>query len=417
MIADRFAATHGQAAIWFADQAIGPTSAYSVVVRATVRGAVGDRVRRACDALPAAVPATRLRLGLDAGGGLVQWFDDGPLAVDRVHLATDGGDLDEVVRDWVVATPFESDGGSLFRVLCVETAPELTVVVLSGHHTVLDGISQSILAATFVSCLTGDASPQPAGRYRSLVEHVRADEQRALADDLAAQVWLLETVRPIGPDEADWSGGGSTAAEGHRRRAVDVATAQRAVECARWLGVSGFSVSLAWVGLAFARTGLTRSVVCAATSSRPRGVPSADVVGCFVNQVPLVSRHEPGQNVADVVAANATGWRDALRRRLVPLPAVVNRVRGAGLDHAFMSFRAARAVQRHRCPDGVTVETDVFHVYPERKSDLSVRFMGEDSALDYDVEWNRGAPERLGPAFATALADVLADPVVAGGPS
>jgi hypothetical protein len=406
MTADAYATTLGQQSVWFADQALGVTSAYHVTVTVSIDGFVSrSSIDQACERLADSTPALRVRIGIDDNGDVVQWFSAELLPIEwlAVPEGCDDKTVQRVIREGV-SRPFDVDGGALVRFVAVRADDQRTVLVIVGHHTVMDGVTQGIVADRFVECLSGPVAPQPPERYLDLVRQVvRAETQAAVTD---IPYWLSRLVD--GLQTGDWATeGGAVGSGGNTRTPLPADRLEEYRRVAADLHVSLFTVVLGVVHHVLGTFGVTTSVVCSAASVRPRDGSHDRTAGCFVNQVPLIARHEPGETAMDLVARQSPQWREDIRRRYLPLITIRDALSARSgvpvrLDHAFASFRSPQATKGWQVgPLSVTAE--IFNRYYEPKADLSVRFMWQAATLEYDIEWSPDAPRGLGADFAAAL--------------
>jgi hypothetical protein len=137
-----------------------------------------------------------------------------------------------------------------------------------------------------------------------------------------------------------------------------------------------------------------------------------DVIGCFVNQVPLRARREPGDLLPDLVARENIRWNTDLRRRNFPFLDLASHMscpahEPARLDTVMLGYRRTpRDVQVRR--HGLTCSASLKFTYLAQKTDLSVRFFDFGTELECEVQWGERLPDWAGNEFLGALEVALA---------
>lgn len=400
--------TASQAAIWVADQYLGPSGAYNVAVILTVRGGMTRAdVEGACRRLARATPALRIRMGIDRQGNIVQWF--APKGPVLEWLGTVAGDMADVYRR-CIDRPFEADGGELTRFVACETSDGDIAVMIIGHHAVLDGLSQALIAERFVACLRGVPGSQSPGRYRDLVRWCIDREERAKSSN--QDYWFDRVATGLG--DGDWVASSRVAGrrENHRSLMPDSCHRRLSFLSAR-CHVSLFLMLMGAIHHTLAASGMSRTVVCTAVSLRPPDGSCDDVVGCFVGQIPLIAASRQGESLADLVLREAPHWQCDLRRRHTPFPVIISQLRGHGgekvrIDRVITSFRRSQSLMAWHLGSGDVV-ADIFNKYYSAKTDLSVRFMARGSGLEYDIEWSADAPVELSTMFDARFMDAAGE--------
>lgn len=408
--------TGAQAGLWLADQRLGPGCAYHVVLAFTLEGRVDlQRVEAAWRGLVDQIAPLQLRMGLDEQGRVGQWFApvSGRVWWSDVRVSSpDDLDLDPVLGRWV-REPFDPDGGELCRMAAAPTVDGHTAVVLVAHHLLCDGISQTVLADRFVECvLQGTVRSAPAQRYLELVRHVREAEEGCLRRE--GERWAMRVTHRLAGDRW-WPSETSEHGPGHVRLHVDAATTNRLRGLARRVGGSLFLVLVGAVHRALAVLGCDRTVTSVAASVRPPDGAYDDVVGHFVNQVPLLASHRPGGSLPDLVSQEVPGWREDLTTRTLPPLALSEHATlaplMADLHRVMVSERRSPAtpVRRYAGGDVGPITVSLFTRSYQCRSDLMVRFIRRGDDIEYDVDWSSALPPEISVHFVRVLSDVLAE--------
>lgn len=407
--------TCSQASLFFAEEKARVGGAYNIATRIDVEGPLDDHdLVVACRRLHAAIPALQVRFCLDPWTGEVKYrFGTEPPEIQmhdcRDEIAAAAGV--EAIADQAARQPFDVDEGTLSGFSVIRIAPGRAAVILVAHHAIMDGLSHARFTERFARCLTGPIEQDDPARYAELVLRIREAEQQArmldgdywrerIPADLAARAALSANVSP---DPTPLS---------RHTVVVDRESTGRLIAIGRQAKVSLFKVLVAAVHCCLPRTDSAETVVCAASSQRPPGLGYDDVIGCFVNQVPLRARRGPGDWLPDLVGRESARWDTDLRRRNFPfldLAAHMSRParESARLDSVMLGYRrTARDVQVHR--HGVTCSASLKFTYLAQKTDLSVRFFDFGEELECEVQWGERLPDWVGNEFLGGLEVALA---------
>ncbi|MEU9254883.1 amino acid adenylation domain-containing protein [Streptomyces sp. NPDC048270] len=236
--------------------------------------------------------------------------DGPPLSV--VHV----GPTDGAVAAAVTAahsTPFTLATGPLFAVRQLTGHPGGDILVITAHHLVYDGDSAALVARDLLAAydaLEAGARPwdgRPARPYRDWV----AEEAAWLEGPEAARQRAYWTRTLSGPlPRLDLPGSGPRAGAGRQgagvvRRALPAAVLHAAAEGG---SATPFTALLtAWALVLHRRSGSAEVVIGCPAGNRDRA-DMAEVVGCFVNALPV--RLAPGE--AHSTAELLTQVRDRL---------------------------------------------------------------------------------------------------------
>ncbi|MFD4241967.1 amino acid adenylation domain-containing protein [Streptomyces sp. NPDC058525] len=271
-------------------------------------------LRAAVAALAERHEVLRTRVAVVGGAArqiVMDRLPDGPqLSVVRV------GATDEAVAEAVTAahsTPFALATGPLFAVRQLTGHPGGDVLVITAHHIVYDGDSAALAARDLLAAyeaLEAGARPwdgRPARQYREWV----AEEAAWLEGPEAARqraYWTRTLSGPLPrldlPDSGPRAGAGRQGA-GLVRRALPAAVLHAAAEGG---AATPFSALLtAWALVLHRRSGSAEVVIGCPAGTRDR-TDTAEVLGCFVNALPV--RLAPGE--AHTTAELLTQVRDRL---------------------------------------------------------------------------------------------------------
>ncbi|HKT05813.1 MAG TPA: amino acid adenylation domain-containing protein [Rugosimonospora sp.] len=248
-------------------------------------------------------------------------------------------------------TPFDMHHPPLIRMALVALGPRRYRLVVTNHHLLLDGWSTPLLLDDLLGAYR-DSAPAP-GPERPSYHHFLTwlnQQDRAAA----REAWRAELA---GIDEPTLIG---TAGDQPRQPQLLMRDLPRAASDAlraraRSLGVTlNTAVQAAWALLLGLHTGRTDVVFGTTVSGRPPQLPGADeMVGLFINTLPLRVRLDPARTLAQLLAD-------------------VQHKQSAMLEHAHLGLRDIhRACQHSQLFDTITV----FENYP-RSLDQTHEFAG-----------------------------------------
>ncbi|MYT68235.1 MULTISPECIES: non-ribosomal peptide synthetase [unclassified Streptomyces] len=233
------------------------------------------------------------------------------------------------------ATPFDPARAPLVRYHLQRLTDDLTRLLVTEHHAVLDGWSErSLLVELLARYARTDVGPPPVARFRSYV----ALERAALADPAPRAFWRRKlagaTLTEL-PGRRS-AGGGTTMRYLERPLADDLA--ERTTRLARSLGVPVRTVLLAAHLRVVALLSGTDDVVSGAVC--PGRVPEPDgdrVAGLFVNTLPLRLRLPDG-SWARLVRATAEADVEVQRHVRFPLAEIMRATGRSVLFTTFFNF-------------------------------------------------------------------------------
>ncbi|ANZ43197.1 non-ribosomal peptide synthetase [Lentzea guizhouensis] len=301
---------------------------------------------------------------------------------------------------------FDLARGPLMRFTLIRTAPGRYVLVQTVHHIIADGWSVPPMLRALLAEYEAPGSVHVRGSY--------ADYVRWLVTSDAAEsdrVWAAELAGLPGP---------SFVAEGHTpsERFDDVVldAPDGLDESVRAAGVSlSVAVHSAWGVTLGALLGRTDVVFGSTVSGRDADVPGiADMVGLFINTIPVRTRWSTGSSAADLLASVREHQTAVLPHQHVSLTRIGRQAEHGSAFDTLVVFDVATDVTALSGPFTIAeVVNEGAPHYPltlvvERGHDGSLRFN-----LIYDTTVVRSAgAERLLQAFAETLSSLLAGSLV-----
>lgn len=401
--------THAQQELWMASQ-LGANVNISLL--GAIEGEVSHAsVTRASELLTELHPALRTRLLLDSGvpkqiiereravGVDVDWH-----TVRRAHVSSAA--LKEA------AEPFDHERGPLFRVRVLDSG-DVRWLLFTMSHLVGDERALEVCLADLLSILAtgGRSLPREVTRAR------RPAPPEPPTAAYVAQVRDAPRAIPLGALAPDASAGAAVG----RSLAFRLDRAQsRAIDAAsRAGGVSPFAVCMAAWAATLARLTGERSVVFGVPVSSRRPVDD-DVVGLYVNTLPVVFHITEGANGANVLEA-AVGWQRTLleNAQVTPQTLVDAWARGEGhsdarLFNTMFVFNAAHSLSR--ASTGLSVGLDHIDEVRSRGAifdlELAIWPTGDGYAGVLDYRSDRVDPfhaGRLVRDFTRALVELAGD--------
>ena len=329
-------ATDGEREFWTAQQAGLDTRGFTLALTLAVDGNAPEDAawQAAWEALVARHPALRTHYALDG---------DGETLRRRVAGSSSGRfDIDQAADTAAALAAirarqgeaFDMEAGPLWRAGLVRVAGDRPVFWFALHHAVGDGLSQGILVRDLTALLAGAALPplavsyaDSAGREHAHLVHPDGaadaawwretlDAVARLGEDAAAD-WPTDRPRPV--DRATVTGPGS-----HRLRVRLLADQARGLrDLARRHGTSLHVLLLTLFGLEVRRrTGRTDFLL--GTAANTRGTAAeADVVGYYVNLLPVPFHVRGVDDVEPALVATRTALANALAHSAYPFARIV----------------------------------------------------------------------------------------------
>ncbi|MGW8763540.1 non-ribosomal peptide synthetase [Streptomyces sp. NPDC055815] len=406
--------------LWLAEQAHGPSAAFTVPVALRIEGPLDTaRLQTCLDLLAVRHLALRARI-VQEDGTPRQRFDL-PVRIPLEERTLDGGEaaLDRALRD-EAAHSFSLRRPPHVRALLLRTGPDTAVLVLTLHHAFCDGWSLEILIRELFEAYGAPGAPAlPAAPTAQHLDYARWEHSAAGRDRLARNgaYWADRHDGPADPPELPFAGGpqhgGTSTGDGHdstERASVFTPPAgldTRVAELARRAGATTHAVWLA----AFAATWHL------ATGARavPIGVPAANrtdarwdgAVGAFVATLPLVLGVHPAESFTDLVRRATEALLDGSGHAVVPLD-------GPALPAPAAMFVLTGEGSRREMPGGLTVETLPIRVRGTQ-NELTVQLVERPDGVTGVLtaapgRYGAADLDRLGEAYLGCLDTLLADP-------
>jgi amino acid adenylation domain-containing protein len=313
------------------------------------------------------------------------------------------GAADRLIRDETQAG-FDLVTGPLarFTIAAVgRSAPGRHLLLVVAHHIVFDGMSTHILVrdlARFYAARRSGAAAAP--EPLSFADAAAAGRERAAAALPAArQFWARQRAQPSpavfpGPlrPAGQYSVGMAVDA------GIDPGLGRNATEAARAVGVTTFEVLVAAAHALLFRYGAQDPAVAIDVSTRQPG--DRDLIGPFINELPVVSRPASGQTFRELALDIRRRLRELYEFRDVPVAEATAGAAGAGAAGAQPSRGPLAAVSisyRRAEPDpvfpGLGLEVDYMMFVGVRRP-LHMHFVHSPDGLRMTLRVNPQALDR-----------------------
>jgi amino acid adenylation domain-containing protein len=397
--------------LWLAEQANGPSAAFTVPVALRIEGPLDTGRLRAClDLLAERHLALRARI-VQEDGAPRQRFDP-PARIPLEERTLEGGEagLDRALKD-EAAHSFSLLRPPHLRAVLLRTGPDARVLVLTLHHAFSDGWSLEVLIRELFEAYGAPGAPAlPAAPTAQHLEYARWEHSAAGRDRLArnAAYWADRHDGLTDLPELPFAGGPRPGGADRVSAFVPPAgLGERVAELARRAGATTHAVWLA----AFAATWHL------ATGARavPIGVPAANraearwdgAVGAFVATLPLALRIHPAQSFTDLVRQATEALIEGSGQAVAPLD-------GPALPTPAAMFVLTGEGGRREVPGGLTVETLPMRVQGSQ-NELTVQLVEKPDGLSGVLtaapgRYSGADLDRLGGAYLRCLDTLLADP-------
>ncbi|MFB9367114.1 non-ribosomal peptide synthetase [Kitasatospora albolonga] len=396
--------------LWLAEQAHGPSAAFTVPVALRVEGALDTGRLQAClDLLAERHLALRARI-VQEGGAPRQRFDlPARIPLERRDLADGEAGLAAALRE-EAARVFSLARPPHVRAVLLSTGPQARVLVLSLHHAFCDGWSLEVLLRELFEAYGAPGAPAlPAGPAAQHLDYARWEHSAPGRDVLGrnAAYWAGHHEDLTDRPELPFADGPGALGDPVSAFVPPAGLRERVAELARRAGATTHAVWLA----AFAATWHLVTGVRAV----PVGVPAANrgearwdgAVGAFVTTLPLVVRVDPARTFTELVRRVTEALLEGSEHAAAPLggptpasPAAVFVFTGEG--------------GRREVPGGLVVETLPVRVQGSQ-NELTVQLVerpdGPSGALTAAPgRYGDADLDRLGGTYLRCLDALLADP-------
>ena len=280
-----------------------------------------DWLCRRAAAVAAADAGLRVRFAMQGGQAVMQPSDGAPLEIDVVDIDTEAalaGATAEFIR------PFDIQRGPLARLRLVRLGDTRSWLLMDFHHLVMDGMSVAVFVKRLAeACRTdGVAAAVPA---RTSLDHVQWFAERVEAGEFEThrKHWDMRFAHR-GPGRlAALQSASPTAVAGARHTVtLSVDASAAATAFARHSGIGLFATVLGAFTLVLHAFSGQRAFNVGTPFSGRRHDGTEDVLGMFVNLLPMAIDINPEAALVDWLATLRTGLAECLDVQDGPLDLV-----------------------------------------------------------------------------------------------
>ncbi|MFH9296600.1 amino acid adenylation domain-containing protein [Streptomyces sp. NPDC017520] len=255
-----------------------------------------------------------------------------PVTIDHRRLARPAGGethedkAREQMKEFV--RPFQLDEGPLFRVGYFEFDDDVSCVAVDFHHTVIDGMSMGILLRDFSMIFDAVEPPPLARSYRSAILELR---ERQSGTQVAAHrdYWVSRFADGVPTLQltTDWQRAGVITGSGATHFVeLDARTLEEAKRYASGHNLTLYTVLLGVFQQLLSRmSGHDDIVVGAPVMGRP-DLTYQDLVGMFVNTLPLRITADPESSVDDFFTDLRSTVLGAFEHQIYPLESIIEEI-------------------------------------------------------------------------------------------
>ncbi|MCW4351913.1 non-ribosomal peptide synthase/polyketide synthase [Hoyosella sp. YIM 151337] len=281
--------------------------AYMVQLVLTIEGTIeAGRLRRALNGVLARYPNLRVAFATNSTGDPIQVVLDDVEPVITFKDVSNAADIDAAVADALAddrARRFDMAHAPLVRVTILTVAPGQYRMVLTNHHILMDGWSTPLYLRDLIGLyvLDGDAAQLPPVRsYKDYLEWTLAQDTQASLDVWRGALSGLDEPTTLVPLERARR---HEAAPQEITHQFSAELSRHIAHVARELGVTVNTVIQAAWGIVLATETARDDIVFGATvSGRPPELDGVeDMIGLFINTLPVRVRLEPTETFADLL--------------------------------------------------------------------------------------------------------------------
>ncbi|MGB8944310.1 MAG: amino acid adenylation domain-containing protein [Streptomyces sp.] len=188
----------------------------------------------------------------------------------------------------------------LFRLGLLTCGPEQAKLIITAHHTVFDGWSSPLVIKDLIRLYAGTDELPPVRGYGDYLTWLSRHDRQASADRWSAELAGFEQPTLVAPNAAAQEG---ASAIGKVEVPLSIDKGRELARRAAELGVTlNTLLQGAWAILLSKLTGQQDVVFGAAVNGRPADLVGSDeMVGLFINTLPIRVFCRPHQTLADVV--------------------------------------------------------------------------------------------------------------------
>ncbi|HEY3009738.1 MAG TPA: amino acid adenylation domain-containing protein [Micromonosporaceae bacterium] len=415
--------SYAQERVWFMNQVAPGEAAYHIAVPVRIRGPLDlDRLRAALAGLTRRHESLRTRFPADEDGRpRVVIEDDVDVPLRLAEAPTE--QAAQALIDRAATEPFDLAHGPLLRSLLVRIADEDHLLLLSQHHIVGDGWSVDVLLRDLITLYRSGSLPPLPVQYGDFARW----EAQLLSGPAARRhldYWRhrLAGVPPLELPLDRARPATQTYRGDFVELTVDREVTDRLLALARDAGGTMFMTLLAAYQVLLARHSGQRDFAVGASVAGRSAPDLENVVGMFINMLPLRSELDGDPTFADLLARTRRCVFDAFDHADVPFAKVVRELgvpRDVTRSPVFQAMFVLQNYEMGRFGE-VARDGDVsFEWIPMElratRFDIELHLVEVSGGLWGKLVFNtdlfhRSTVERLATAYQTLLRSIVIDP-------
>ena len=316
--------SYAQERVWFMDQLAPGEAAYHIAVPLRVRGPLDvTALRAALAGLVARHESLRTRFPADADGRPTVVVEDHVEVPLRIVPAADEAAARQLV-DEAAVEPFDLATGPLLRALLVELADDDHVLFLGKHHIVGDGWSVDVMLRDVITLYRGGSLPTMPIQYGDFAVW-EAEQLGGPAAARHVDYWKerLAGIEPLELPVDRPRPATQTYHGDYVELTVDRATTDALGDLSRQAGGTLFMTLLAAYQVFLARHARQHDFAVGASVAGRSAPELEDVVGMFINMLPLRADLSADPTFTELLVATQRGVLDAFEHADVPFAKVV----------------------------------------------------------------------------------------------
>ncbi|MER5506838.1 amino acid adenylation domain-containing protein [Streptomyces sp. NPDC002766] len=378
-----------------------------------------ERMRSAGQALLDRYPNLRSAFVAAAGGDPVQVVPE-HVALPWRHIVLT--DRSEAERDAALdrflaedrADQLDPTRPPLIRLALITAGPRQAKLVITAHHALFDGWSSPSVITDLIRLYSGTRRLPPARGYGDYLAWLATRDRDASAARWAAELAGFEQPTLVAPNTALQE---AASAVGRVEVPLSIDKGRELARRAAELGVTlNTLLQGAWAILLSKLTGQRDVVFGAAVNGRPADLPGSDeMVGLFINTLPIRVFCQPDHTVADVVTELQQRQTALLDHNYYGLADIQ---RGVGLPALFDTIVVFQSypIDREGMVDAnIAAGFTIDGIRPFAGSHYPLTLNASDPylrlSLDYQNNlYDRGSAEVIAARLVRVLEQVLADP-------
>ncbi|AOR31555.1 non-ribosomal peptide synthetase [Streptomyces fodineus] len=379
------------------------------------------RMRSAGQALLDRFPNLRCAFLTGAGGDPVQVVPEHvALPWRHIDLTGRGGAEQDAALDKALADDradqLDPTRPPLIRLALLTCGPRQAKLIITAHHTLFDGWSSTSVIRDLILLYAGTRELQPVRNYGDYLAWLSRQDREASAARWKEELAGLDQPTLVA---AGIPAKGEASAHGRVEVPLSIDKGKELARRAAELGVTlNTLLQCAWAILLSTLTGQQDVVFGAAVNGRPVELPGSDeMVGLFVNTLPIRVFCRPDQSVADVVAGLQERQTALLDHHYYPLADIQRDVGMSALFDTIIAFENYPYDREGIVDANTSAGLTIDGIRPIAGAHYPLSLNSADPylrlSLDYQNNvYDRAAAEVIAARLVRVLEQVLADPTV-----